>query len=211
MTMSERDERLIKLSQLVVNHNIHYKLDKVAEIYIHDQFYFNVFRRYNSVHEYIIEYMNGDIYLHKNERIRDSLQTIMCLSHDEIAKLYTQHVYSYKYHSDVESTTVDMADETWTDIYEKHGAICVNFSGILTEYYRICQETYYDLKNNVVVPKIAQEKGAEIKEEAEQWLIVIPKHCKWTFEYEVIPEEEDLGDFHYMILRSGRKLPKRYL
>jgi hypothetical protein len=138
--MEERNDNLRQLSQLVIQDGIHFKLDKIADVYMNGLLYFTVFRRYNSVYEYVIEYVNGDYYLQKDDTIRHSLQKVLCLSNEEMTKMYTLFAYSYKHQASIVTSTEDLADYTWSQIAKKYHAIGVNFGGILLDFQRTYDE-----------------------------------------------------------------------
>jgi hypothetical protein len=203
LTMEERNQNLMRLSQLVVHDTIYYKLDKIAEISIHGMLYFTVYRRYNSVYEYILEYINGDYYLHKNGTVRESLQKVLSLSEEQIRQLYTHQAFSYKYNAMIETMSKDLADDTWYHIAKKYGAVSVDFRGVLDEFHHsvlkneVVEEPYDDQQNpntNVVIDLAIQE---------EPWVLLQnfrkrKSEALWKEEWG--PMDED------MILRSGRRI-----
>ena len=138
MSLEDRNTHLLHLSQVVVNDTIQYKIDKVGDVYINGLYYFTVFRRYNSIYEYIIEYSNGDTYLQKDGIIRDSLRAVLCLSEEDSKHMYTIYAFSYKYNSTIDTTSVDVVDRTWSDIAKRCGAASMNLGGILLDF----QQTY---------------------------------------------------------------------
>lgn len=126
----DRNERLNQLSQMIINGEIIHKLDYIATININGRHYFNVFRRYNSPYNIVIEDNNSDIYLHQDYTIRKSLQTILCLSDYDASNIYTWNATSFKHNGPVPSVNKDIADMRWSDIHEKFQALSVNFGGI---------------------------------------------------------------------------------
>jgi hypothetical protein len=153
MSFEDRNNHLLRLSQVVVNDTIQYKIDKVADVYINSLYYFTVFRRYNSVYEYIIEYSNGDTYLQKDGIIRDSLRAVLCLSEEDSKHMYTMYAFSYKYNSTIDTMTVDIVDRTWSDIAKRCGGVSMNLGGILLDF----QQTY-DHYHKVDVPQTPPPK-----------------------------------------------------
>jgi len=131
--LTDRDMRLNELSQLVIDGVVTYKLDHIATVFINSRHYFNVFRRYNSVYNIVVEDNNADIYLHQDYTVRKSLQTVMCLSEHEAAHLYTWNATSYKHNGPVPSMSVDIADMRWTELQTNYQAVSVNFRGIFED------------------------------------------------------------------------------
>lgn len=124
-----RTERLTELSQMVVNGEIFSKLDQIATVYINGRYYFNVFRRYNSAYNIVIEDYNSDIYLHQDHTVRRSLMTILCLPECEASKVYTCNATSFKHNGPVYGDKA-IADMRWSEIHGQFQAITVNFGGI---------------------------------------------------------------------------------
>ena len=126
-----RNQNLINLSQMAMSGQVTYKLDQIASIYINGRAYFNVFRRYNSPYNIVIEDYNGDIYLHQDLMIRESLKTILCLTDYASNNIYTLNATSFKHNGPVPSLAHNMADMRWTEVHAKYQAVSVNFGGIL--------------------------------------------------------------------------------
>lgn len=141
-----RNERLIDLSKMIINGEITYKIDHIATIHINGRHYFNVFRRYNSPYNIVIEDNNTDIYLHQDYTIRKSLQTVLCLPEYEAANIYTWNAVSYKHNGPIPSISHDIADMRWTDVHSQYYGIDVNFGGIFQD------EPPFEFHNVVVDP-----------------------------------------------------------
>jgi len=161
MSYEDRNQHLFQLSQVVVQDTIQYKLDKVADIYINGLFYFTVHRRYNSVYEYIIEYSNGDTYLQKDGTIRESLQSVLCLSEKDFKDMYTVYGFSYKHNSSIDTMVCDVVDLTWTYLAKKCGAVSLNLGGMLQDF----QHTYEQYHHTEVpeVPEVLQTPTPKAK------------------------------------------------
>lgn len=125
-----RNERLADLSKMIVDGNIVQKLDHIATISINSRFYFNVYRRYNSPYNIVIEDPNMDIYLHQDYTVRKSLQNVLCLTDYDAAHMYTWNATSFKHNGPPPSTDWDIADMRWSEIQAKYHAVSVNFGGI---------------------------------------------------------------------------------
>ena len=130
-----RNQRLAELSQMVIAGQITHKLDNIATIYINGRHYFNVFRRYNSAYNIVIEDTNNDIYLHQDYTVRKSIQTVMCLPDYEAGNIYTWNATSFKHNGPVPSLTHDIADMRWTEIQAQYQGVSVNFGGIFYNDY----------------------------------------------------------------------------
>jgi len=125
-----RNERLADLSKMIVDGNIVQKLDHIATISINSRFYFNVYRRYNSPYNIVVEDHNMDIYLHQDYTVRKSLQNVLCLTDYDAAHMYTWNATSFKHNGPIPSLDMDIADMRWSEIQAKYHAVSVNFGGI---------------------------------------------------------------------------------
>jgi hypothetical protein len=134
MSYSMRDNKLVELSQIVINGHVTFKLDFIAHISINNNYYFSVFRRYNSPYEIVIEDMVGDVHVHYDTTVRESLQNILCLTEETAANIYTYNAISYKHNGPVPTMSCDIADLKWTDIQTLYQGINVNFRGVLENY-----------------------------------------------------------------------------
>jgi hypothetical protein len=133
--MSQRNERLIDLSKMAIDGTIAHKIDHIATVNINGRHYFNVFRRYNSPYNIVIEDNNTDIYLHQDNTIRESLQTVLCLPDWETDNIYTWNATSYRHNGPIPSISHDIADMRWTEVHSRFYAINVNFGGIFNDYH----------------------------------------------------------------------------
>jgi hypothetical protein len=122
-----------------VNGQLTYKLDIIATVNINGQKYFNVFRRYNSPYDYVIEDASGDHYCHKDYTVRESLRAVLCLSKEAADHIYTKTATSYKHNAPVPSMPTDIADMRWSQIQQLYYAVDVDFEGILEEYAQVCE------------------------------------------------------------------------
>jgi len=155
----QEQQTLLNLSYVVINNSIQFKMDKIADLYIHGLPYFTVFRRYNSPYEFVLEDMNGDTYLHRDQTVRESLQAVLCLSPQHAAQLYTHSAHSYKHNAPLCPFASDLADLQWSAIQEHYEAISANFGGVLLEFQDSCEQ-YAKTKEQKEAPHtpVKQEK-----------------------------------------------------
>lgn len=120
---------------MVVNGKVVQKLDLIAMIYIYDEEYFTVYRRYNNVYEIVIRDYNNDIYVRKDEPIYRSIQDILCLSEEQMENMKTENAVTFKYNMRLDKDLYHLEKMLWTDIQMKWYGLVMNMSGILNEYY----------------------------------------------------------------------------
>jgi hypothetical protein len=147
-----RNQRLASLSKMVVADVVVHKLDHIATIAINGRHYFNVFRRYNSPYNIVIEDNNLDVYLHQDRTIRSSLAEIFCLPYWEASNIYTWHATSYMHNGQPPSTTMDIADMYWTEVQTRYQAIAVNFGGIFHALQSVPEDVHEDVKEEDNTP-----------------------------------------------------------
>jgi hypothetical protein len=137
-----RDLSTFMMNGLPVN-----KLDLIAVVSFHGHIYFNVFRRYNSVYEIMFEDLNGDIYMQKDDTVRASLQQLLCQTDEQMERLSTIDVQSFKQNGPL---LADVRDRLWSDIEEQWCGIAVNFGGVLEEYHQVIDDVANTVANTVV-------------------------------------------------------------
>lgn len=126
-----RMHRFKELSMMYINGMPVSKLDYVAHISLHNGApYFNVFRRYNSRYEFLLEDFNGDIHYHKDVTIRQSLQAILCLTDEQMATAVIVYATGLKM-----QTPISLAIDThWSELHREHHGAMITVEGILEDY-----------------------------------------------------------------------------
>ena len=126
-----RMHRFKELSMMYINGMPVSKLDYVAHISLHGGApYFNVFRRYNSRYEFLLEDFNGDIHYHKDVTIRQSLQAILCLTDEQMATAVIVYATGFKM-----QTPISLAIDThWSELHREHHGAMITVEGILEDY-----------------------------------------------------------------------------
>jgi hypothetical protein len=198
------------------------KLDFLGTISIYNYEYFNVFRRYNNVHEIVVEDYNADLHFIKNETLRQTLEGILCLSEEQTKNLYIQSAFSFKHQSEI-AITQDMVELTWSDIQHMWGGLVLNMGGILEDYHRVaqtyqsptpsvasvpdaprkCRSVVYQnngVKRQRLSDRFAEMEEARMKDEQEEEQ---EEEEQEEEEQEEEQEQEQEQEDNYMELRSG--------
>jgi len=128
--MMLRAERMHALSLLVINGQPVPKLDFIASIFIYDTHYFNVFRRYNSTYEIVIEDFYNDFHIHRDHSIRTSLQSVLCLTPEQMSNMKITEAISFKRNASVHLSP----DARWSELQMMHHGAMISVEGILTDY-----------------------------------------------------------------------------
>jgi hypothetical protein len=234
MSYTDRNTRLISLAQMVVHGNIIHKLDYIASVYINCRYYFNVFRRYNSPYNFIIEDANGDIHLHQDHTVRTSLQSILCLSELDSQRIYTLNATSFKQNGPVETMARDFADMRWSQIQAEYHAVNVNFGGIFEQYHSsewtplpqettpsddyIKSEEYHtptqpmtnlETANILLTISIPPINEAELLRQDSQQGSVHGSSPGYVCYCEMDEDLDEEDESNYTVLRSGTMIPKQ--
>jgi hypothetical protein len=143
--ITARNNALDAMCEISLNGYTTKKLDFLGTIHIYGVHYFNVFRRYNSVYEIVLEDFHGDFHFHKDYTIRQSLQSILCLSNEQMEGLYTRYATSFKHGSCPMTSMHDAPNMHWSELQQQWQAAALDFGGILEEYHRSCEQ----IKNEV--------------------------------------------------------------
>ncbi len=113
------------MSQMVIGGQVMYKFDHIAVIYIDGRHYFNVYRRYNSPYNIMIEDYNMDVHLHQDYTMRTSLKSVLCLP--DSTNMYMCCADSFKHNGPV---LTDILDMRWIEIQAQFQAVNVHLSGV---------------------------------------------------------------------------------
>lgn len=160
--LTARNNALDSICEISLNGYTTKKLDFLGTIHIYGVHYFNVFRRYNSVYEIVIEDFHGDFHFHKDYTIRQSLQHILCLSDEQMEGIYTRYATSFKHGSCPLTSMHDAPNMHWSELQHQWQAAALDFGGILEEYHR----TTAQVKNEVVNP-ILEGPLEDVKQESQ--------------------------------------------
>ena len=129
-----RTQYLDSISEIVLpTGHVTRKLDFLGTVRIYNQYYFNVYRRYNNVHEIVLEDFAGDFHFHKDYTVRQSLQKVLCLSDEQIHGLHTLDAVSFKHRSPISE---EIANLRWTEIENRWYALDMNLGGILKDFHQ---------------------------------------------------------------------------
>lgn len=132
--LERRNQALASLSELSINGQIIQKLDFIGHIYIYGQPYFNIFRRYNNVYEFIIEDYMGDFHFHKDYTVSQSIQRILCLTESQILDAFIISANAINNQSSIEDKQVVLSMR-WSEIHRKWQGIFINMGGIHNEFH----------------------------------------------------------------------------
>ena len=147
---SSRTQYLDSISELILpSGHVTRKLDFLGTVRIYNQYYFNVYRRYNNVHEIVLEDFAGDFHFHKDYTVRESLQKVLCLSDEQIHGLHTMDAVSFKHRSVISEEVTHLR---WTEIENRWYALDMNLGGILKDFHQ-------QALPNLLSPNVSQQEA----------------------------------------------------
>jgi hypothetical protein len=141
-TMSLRTDYFQAASLMMINGYPMYKLDFLSMVTIYGIPYFCIYRRYNSPYEIMIEDMQGDFHFQRNASIRTSLQSILCLTDEQMKTCTITEAISLKKNASI----VLNPDASWSELQAMHQGAIINVEGILVDY-----------PHSVAVPPVKEE------------------------------------------------------
>ena len=151
MSLAIRNQALYDMSMMSLGGVTTQKLDYLGSIHVYGVQYFNIFRRYNSVYEIVIEDFYGDYHYHKDYTVRQSLQMILCLSDDKMEELYVIDAISYK-HSAFLTNPQQVPSMRWSEIQAQWQGIKLDVGGILKDYPHTHTPLKEDMEAVPIVP-----------------------------------------------------------
>lgn len=125
-----RAEELARLSEMAVNGRIVHKIDLIGMVKINGRHYFNVYRRYNSVYEIVVEDSNGDFYVQKDSMMRQSIGAVLCLSQEQLHSMYTTEIFSFRHGGTPPDGSRVPENMCWSDVQEEWYAVEIHLRGI---------------------------------------------------------------------------------
>ena len=225
--IQNRNQALQDLGQLVVNGQIIYKIDQIAMIQIDGKHYFNVFRRYNSVYEIVLEDFNGDMFFHKDYTVKQSLERLLCLSEND--KMYMIDVHEFSKNAPYDYNALEMR---WSELHRQLNGASINI-GLLDEDERPKMENTfpdrYRCKRECCYQSHEVDDDSEVSEQEENvrftWCQCKKRHAEEISSSEKSEEEEEEEEeededseeeeeeseeeeqpVKYKILRNGKKI-----
>jgi len=149
---TQRDQALAAISEISLNGYVTRKLDFLGTVHIYGAHYFNVFRRYNSVYEIVLEDMHGDFHFHKDYTVRQSLQSVLCLSDEQMKTIHVRYATSFK-HGSYPTGGAEAVNMRWSQIHAQWQGVALDVGGILEDYHRESQikDEIKDDSENLVV------------------------------------------------------------
>lgn len=139
---TNRAEQLNKLSETAVNGRIIHKIDLIGMVRICGVHYFNVYRRYNSVYEIVVEDSNGDFYVQRDNRLRYSIGKVLCLSEEQMNSMYTTELYSFRHGGTPPTSSPVPENMAWSEIHREWCGIEINLRGVLEDYHEFVSRFY---------------------------------------------------------------------
>lgn len=232
---AHRDQALYDLSLLHIRGDKLFKLDMVAAIYLNGVKQLNVYRRYSSVYEFLLEDNYHTVHFQKDVRVMDSLHHLMGALDDRASI----HAYSHKHHGAfIHADDFHFETLRWSEFHGRWqgGSIYIEtpqeqwaspVMSPIASHDIACHEVYQESEEAFASPEASPEASpsipsAPIKQAQAQALADHTpsiRRClsdrftallqKRTFsESESDSEEEESQEDCCTVLRSGMKYPR---
>jgi hypothetical protein len=166
--MCYRTRHLTKLGEMILNDQIISKVDLIGSVSLTNGTYYNVYRRYNSYYDIIIEDVNLNYLIQADMTIRESIGSAIKLSETEINSMYSVSAMSFKHNITINDSECIM-DKKWSDIQTMFTGINVIIYYKQDEVYSQVNDVFnYDISdltniNNSVEVKV--ETGQETEQD----------------------------------------------
>lgn len=115
--------RLNDISTIHANGRIFHKLDLIAVINANSAYTVNVYRRYNSDFNIVIEDCYGNLSFHQDEPMYDTLKNRFGLSDAEVSSMYVSYFYSFKHGTVLNYIPCSIFTMKWSDIQDSYSAL----------------------------------------------------------------------------------------
>jgi hypothetical protein len=120
---SARIQRLNDISTIHVNGRIFQKLDLISVLTINSSYTFNVYRRYNSDYNIVVEDCYGNLSFHQDESLHSTLKNRCALSDVELSSVYVSYFYSFKHNSVLNYIPCSIFTMKWSEIQDSYSAM----------------------------------------------------------------------------------------
>ena len=180
------------MSRIVLpNGETTHKLDFLGTVRIYGKRYFSIYRRYNHKKQFIFKDFSGEIYVCVDTSIRKTIQTILCLTKEQMKGLYVDDAWSFRDNDDV-SEHIDVSMR-WSDIQENWFALHLNMGGICHEFHNV-----KPFESSITITPYPNEYLQHpVPRNEEEFLEDYEEHNGWV---------NQLVEEPRMMLRSGRRV-----
>jgi hypothetical protein len=121
-----RDNHLQAISMMYMNGLPFSKLDCLGYITINGTHFVNVFRRYNSPYEIVVEDYVGDFHMFRDISVKDTIQRVLCLSDEQMKYFHIKETLSFK-----KCCAVHLSVNTcWSEIHHFHQGVMMDIAGL---------------------------------------------------------------------------------
>lgn len=115
--------RLNDISTINANGRIFQKLDLLAVVTVNSAYTVNVYRRYNSDFNIVIEDCYGNLSFHQDESMYVTLKNRFGLSDVEVSSMYVSYFYSFKHGTVLNYIPCSIFTMKWSDIQDSYSAL----------------------------------------------------------------------------------------
>ena len=159
--------RLSDISTINANGRIFQKLDLLAVINANSAYTVNVYRRYNSDFNIVIEDCYGNLSFHQDESMYVTLKNRFGLSDAEVSSMYVSYFYSFKHGTVLNYIPCSIFTMKWSDIQDSYSAL--DLALVYQSSSSGQQEVHSDdsTKEDVNEPSVKSEESSDTDSDSE--------------------------------------------
>lgn len=156
-----RTQRLNDISTINANGRYFQKLDLISVLTINSSYTFNVYRRYNSDYNIVVEDCYGNLSFHQDESLHTTLKNRCALSDVELSSIYVSYFYSFKHNTVLNYIPCSIFTMKWSDIQDKYSAVdmALNYQPVSSAEQEV--QTDHSVKDDVNDPSVKSEESSE--------------------------------------------------
>jgi hypothetical protein len=146
--IERRNQALYSLAEISINGQTTMKLDFLGTISIYGQPYFNVFRRYNNVYEFVFEDYLGDFHFQKDYTVSQTIGRILCLSEHHVKRAFVFHATAIHNQSPI-GEDQEILSMRWSEIHHKWQGVFMNLGGMYPDRVSSQEVLYREMYNQM--------------------------------------------------------------
>lgn len=146
--IERRNQALYSLAEISINGQTTMKLDFLGTISIYGQPYFNVFRRYNNVYEFVFEDYLGDFHFQKDYTVSQTIGRILCLSEPHVKRAFVFSATAIHNQSPI-GEDQDILSMRWSEIHRKWQGVVMNLGGMYPDRLSSQEVLYREMYNQI--------------------------------------------------------------
>ncbi len=164
--MAYRTTQLNKFGEMIVDGNLIHKIDYIGSVHLISGKHFNVYRRYNSEYNIVLEDSNLNYLVQRNMTIRESIGCAMYLSEDEQESIQCVQAASVKHNMPVSDPA--LCSLKWSEVQVIYTGITILIAYQSDDHQSQVNEVIHENFMNEVINNYNNEYVAPIPSSPQQ-------------------------------------------